>query len=155
MQKELVYLVGLPASGKSTYIEKHYKNYAIVSNDAIVEEFAKEKNIDYNTAWKKLNFSYVNEECMRRFKAAVKAGKNIVIDNTNLTIKARRKYDAPDYVKIAVVFNISDSELSKRTEKRKNETGKLVPVDAIDNMKHIFVKPTKSEGFDKIILVSM
>lgn len=151
MSKELIYLVGIPASGKSTYIKEHYPNHIVVSNDLIVERYAKLWNTDYNTAWKKLSFKTVNNETRAIFEWAIENNCSIVIDNTNLTPKARRKYKTNNYKKIAIVFSISDNEHNKRIEKRKNETGKLVPYDVVENMKRSFVYPTKEEGFDEII----
>ena len=43
--KEIIYVCGLPGSGKSYYINKMYPNYVIISNDLIVEEYAKKHNI--------------------------------------------------------------------------------------------------------------
>jgi len=40
-QKEIILLVGLPSSGKSTYISKLKGKYSIVSNDLYVEKIAK------------------------------------------------------------------------------------------------------------------
>lgn len=153
MKKEIVYLVGLPCSGKSTYIKENYKDYAIISNDAIIEEYAKNNGIKYNEAWKSVKNDYVLTECQKRFQAAVKMGRPILIDNTNMTVKSRSKYEAKGYQKNAIVFLIDDAERQRRAQKRANETGKLVPESAIDKMKSIFKMPTFSEGFSNITVV--
>ena len=41
---EFVMVVGLPGSGKSTYIEKYYPGYVIHSSDAIREELSGDVN---------------------------------------------------------------------------------------------------------------
>lgn len=153
MSKEIIYLIGLPASGKSFFLKKNYPHHVVISNDLIVEKYAKKWKTDYNKAWQRLDFKVVNKECRQAFEKAVHQGKNIVIDNTNMTVKSRRKYIADGYDRVAVVFNISDAELAKRTEKRKNETGKLVPPEAIENMKRIYQPPTEKENFREIISV--
>lgn len=152
--KTIVYLVGLPAVGKSTYIKKHYPDYVVISNDEIIEEYAKKHNMKYNEAWGKVSFKFVKNECMNRFNKAVSQKKNIVIDNTNMTVKSRRAYEHPGYIKKAVVFRISDAEHKKRIEKRLKETGKFVPEDAVKNMIAKYVEPSKSEGFEEITFVN-
>lgn len=153
-QKEIVFLVGLPGSGKSTYIDKNYRDYVVVSTDNIIEKYAKKWNVDYNTAMKKLDFKIAERESRMEYEKAVNARKNIVIDKTNLTVKSRRRFDTPrGYKKIAVVFDVSESELKNRLEKRKNETGKIIPQSTFDQMKGFYVEPKESEGFDEIIHV--
>lgn len=150
-QKEIVYLVGLPCSGKSTYIREHYPNHALISNDALVEEYAAAHGVDYSTAWNALDYRDVGAECRRRFDKAVREGRPVVIDNTNMTVSSRRLYEAAGYDKKAVIFEISEAERLRRTEKRAAETGKRIPEDAIQRMKSIYVAPTASEGFVSII----
>lgn len=152
--KEIIYVCGLPGSGKSYYINKMYPNYVIISNDLIVEEYAKKHNIGYNDAWNRISFSYVRKECKRRFDKAISENKNIVIDNTNLTIKSRRKYIANGYKRICIFFRISDSLLKMRTEKRKNETGKYISQSVVEDMIKRTQLPNKEfENFDEIIYV--
>lgn len=154
MSKNLIYLVGLPCVGKSSLINKKYADYVVISNDIIVEEYAAAHNIGYNEAWHKISFKYVKAECMRRFNKAVKENKNIIIDNTNMTVKARKSYQHPDYIKTAIVFQIDDEEHQRRIKKRLNETGKLIPEDAVKRMKENYVEPSKAEGFEKIIYIN-
>lgn len=151
--KELVVLIGLPASGKSTWVAENCPNHVIVSNDAVVEKYGAKLNLDYNEAWKKVSFKTVKYECNNTFKKAVSDKKSIVIDNTNMTPKARRTYRAEGYYVKAVVFDIPEEEWKRRTEKRKNETGKLVPDAAIMQMRKAYRPPAKEEGFDEIIYV--
>jgi len=152
-KSEIVYLVGLPGVGKSTYVSKYYKNYVIISNDGLVEEYAKKHGLSYNDAWGKVNFKDIKRNLKEKFNDAVKHNKNIVIDNTNLTVKSRKLYEADNYIKTAVVFSITDSEWNKRSEKRKIETGKVIPTDVIQNMIKLYQPITKDENFSKIIYV--
>ncbi len=150
-RKEIVYLVGLPCSGKSTYIRGHYPDYAVISNDALVEEYASAHGVDYGTAWNTLDYKNVAAECRRRFDKAVREGRSVVIDNTNMTVPSRRLYEAADYSKKAVIFEIDEAERLRRTEKRAAETGKRVPEDAVQKMKDLYVLPSASEGFVSIV----
>lgn len=150
---EIIYLVGLPAVGKSTFITKNFPNHYVVSNDIIVEEYAKQHNMKYNEAFGKLSSKEVKRECKKRFNEAIENNYNIVIDNTNLTVRSRQLYEHENYRKVAYVFNISEEKHKQHIEKRLKETGKYVPESVIEQMKNIFVYPSKEEGFDEIINV--
>lgn len=151
---ELIMLVGLPGSGKSTYIKKINADgkYAVISSDDILDEIAAEKGLSYSEAWSK----YVGNaasEMMRRAKAAVKNDKPIIWDQTNLTPKSRKKAFAilpAHYDAKAVVFSIDDLELKRRLDKRAKETGKVIPDHVMKDMSRRYVAPTKSEGFSEI-----
>ena len=79
---------------------------------------------------------------------------DIVWDQTNLTKKSRKQKLSllPNtYTKIGCVFEIHDyEELSRRRELRKE---KIIPLDAIENMKKTFEVPSLEEGFDEIYKV--
>ena len=152
LQKELVVLIGLPGSGKSTYIKKHYKNHIVVSNDIIVDKYAEQHDIDYNAAFKTLGLSKIIQSGKQDFTKAIKSNKSIVLDNTNLTKKIRKEYldQAKGYRKIAVIFKVSDKTLQKRLKQRK---GKTIPDDVLKKMQAEYEPPTKSEGYDEIIKV--
>ena len=151
--KELIFLVGLQASGKSTYVNKYLKEYEIISNDYYTEMYAKKKNMTYTEAWNEMDYDKdIKYKSMKQFNKAVKAGKNIVIDNTNMTKKSRQYYidNIPkNYKKIAILFKIPEKELKKRLEKRGKETGKVIPWKVIENMKAKYEPPKKGE-FDEI-----
>ena len=151
--KEIIFLVGLQSSGKSTYANKHLKGYEIVSNDYYTEVYAKKKGMTYTEAWKEMDYDKdIKAKSMKQFSAAIKAGKNIVIDNTNMTKKSRQWYldNTPkNYKKIALVFEVPEKVLLKRLKERGEKTGKVIPLDAIENMKAKYEPPKKGE-FDEI-----
>ena len=144
---------GVDSVGKSTYVKKHLKDYEIVSNDYYVESYAKKKNMTYAEAWHDMDFDKdAKAKSMRQFDKAVKDGKNIVIDNVNMTKLSRQYYidNIPkNYKKIAIIFEIPEKELLKRLKKRGKETGKVIPVKAVKNTKEKYEPPTKGE-FDEI-----
>lgn len=151
-QKEVIIAIGLPASGKSTYIKRNYKNHIIVSNDIIVDKYAVQNKIDYNEAFERIGKSKIIQLGMNDFKKALKTGKSIVLDNTNLTKSIRKQYlDLSEgYKKIALIFKIGKKEMQKRLKGRE---GKTIPNEVIEKMEKSYEEPTKLEGFDKMIKI--
>lgn len=152
-------LIGLPASGKSSWIADYIAknpemNFQVVSSDDIIEEKALLEGLDYSSSYKK-NIGFAVDEMERRFKKHVKDGVNIIHDQTNLSVKTRRKHLAKvkNYVKSAIVFTLGEDEWQRRFEKRRAEIGKDIPYFVIENMKAGFEYPTKKEGFSKITAI--
>ena len=152
-----IMLIGLPGSGKSTwaadYIAKNSgMDFRVVSSDAIIEEKALLEGLTYSASHKK-NIGFSIDEMERRFKQYVKDGVNIIHDQTNLTVKTRKKHlaKAKGYVKSAVIFTLAEEKRQRRFETRKANTGKHIPEYVIKNMTKNFEPPTKKEGFDKVI----
>lgn len=152
---KIIILIGIPASGKSTWIKKNYPNSVVISNDIVVEEIAKLKGVTYDDVMNNIEFSTVIKECRKRFDAAVKNKEEIIIiDNTNLTPKVRRKYTGKGYEREAVVFQIDEAERKARLEKRSTEEGKSVPQHIIEQMQASFTYPKEDENFKSIILIT-
>jgi len=148
-------LVGLPASGKSTYIKSVLQknpDFTVLSTDDYIEHKAREQKSTYSEVFQ----TYIKEATRNMYnelQSALKERKNIIWDQTNLTANSRKKKlaNVPNiYFKEAIMFIISDDELLKRVAKRKEEDGKEIPLHVLRNMKNNFEIPTKDEGFDKI-----
>lgn len=145
--KKIIYLVGLPCSGKTTWATKNYPNAVFVSNDLIVEEAAKEKGLTYNEVYSQMNYKDVKKKCRQVFEDAVENGAEvIVIDNTHMTVKSRKTYTADGYERECVVFMAPDELLQKRNIR----PGKHIPKEVFERMKENWVQPTLEEGFTKI-----
>jgi predicted kinase len=155
-----IMLIGLPGSGKSTWIrnllsKEDPSNWVIASTDDILEKWGKEKGLNYNQAFQHFNFREVKDQMMKDIQNAIKKGKNIIFDQTNMNSKSRRDKLAmlpASYTKEAVVFSVPDTELKNRLQRREHETGKAIPPHVIDSMARNYEAPTKSE-FDKITYV--
>lgn len=144
-------LCGIPTSGKSTFSkDPKYKDYVRISSDDILQEIAKQKKTTYNAVFSK----YINvaqKVMMKLLKNAVREGKSIIWDQTNIDIKQRQeklKLIPKEYQKTAVYFIIPIKEAIERNTKR---DGKVIPPDVIENMCKKFQVPTTKEGFDTII----
>ena len=151
---EFYMLIGIPASGKSTWLKKNMKpNSVIVSSDDYIEKEAKRLGKTYSEVFAstvKAAHAHMNSA----LKQAIKDKKNIYWDQTNLNEKTRngKLANIPSgYKKTAVYFKApSGTELARRLNSR---PGKEIPVDVMVNMIKTITKPSKSEGFDEIIEV--
>lgn len=158
-QPEIIIMVGLPGSGKSTwrdnFVANSDKDYVIVSSDDEIERMAQADGTDYTSGFKKY-IGAATGIVKQKFRDAVNNNRSIIWDQTNLTAKKRRgilSQVPKNYRKVAVVFEITDDELERRLSKREKETGKHIPSEVIKNMASSYDPPTKQEGFDKVIFV--
>jgi predicted kinase len=157
MKPSIHILVGLPGTGKSTWMRSYIRdnNATIISSDDIIEEYGKLHGLNYNEAYRLVNFKNIEHEMQRRYKEAVAAGSNIIIDRTNMTVKSRRQWlnGVKSYNKIAVIFLLDDNTHRERLSFRAKTEGKTIPNSVIDSMARSYVCPTKEEGFDQIITI--
>ena len=148
---ELIMLVGIPTSGKSTFSSNpKYSKYIRISSDDILQEVAKERQQSYNTVFKG-NIRFAQIAMMKVLRKAIEDGKNIIWDQTNLTRKQRKeklKHIPPHYKKTAVYFVVSLETALKRNTQR---PGKVIPPEILERMIKEYELPTNEEGFDTII----
>jgi predicted kinase len=160
----LYVLVGLPGSGKSTWtksfigtklLHSQGRQIVVISTDDILERIAEEKGITYGQA----HFAHAGEadkQMKAMAKAAFACKVDIIWDQTNLGEKKRKKIlnqTPKEYEKVAVVFEVNEQELTNRLNRRAAETGKHIPSKVVEDMRKMYVKPTKAEGFDDIFEV--
>ncbi len=138
-------LIGFPASGKSTYTER-LLDAVTISSDKIREEMYGNEAIQGNP---KDVFALVNA----RAEQAVKDGRDVIIDATNLSVWSRKSY-----VEIAKKHNISIEAIVFDTpidvcKARNKIRDRQVPDSVYDKMVPRFQMPTRREGFEKITVV--
>ena len=151
-------LVGVPGSGKSTWAEPYLaRDFKLVSSDAYIEKTAAIAGKTYGDVFK-LTIDAATKwmnECIQTYTAAY---HNIVWDQTNLTMKSRRskldKLMAAGYDVVAVTFEIPDAELKKRRLERAEKTGKTIAPSIMESMGKTYQRPTRLEGFSKVIVVT-
>jgi predicted kinase len=138
-------VVGLPGSGKSTYIDKYYSNYSVHSSDAIREELSGDvNNQDINVR--------VFEILHKRVKEDLLQGKNVVYDATNISWK-RRKAFLTELNKIpcrkSCILMATPFELCVERNKQRE---RVVPYHVIERMYKNFDIPWYNEGWDDITI---
>ena len=146
-------LVSIPGAGKSTYAQKRVaenSNVVWVSSDAIREELWGDANDQQNPA-------QVFEEMFARTVAAMKSGKEVIYDATNLSAKKRkatltrlRQALRFQFCARAIVITCSISECKRR----QGDRDRKVPDEVIDRMVRQFQTPWYNEGWDAINIIN-
>lgn len=151
---ELIMLCGIPTSGKSTYVKKlksmkYWENAVVLSTDDYIEEYAKRVGQTYNEVFDDV-IPDATRELELQLNMAKDKGKDIIWDQTNLSIKTRKKKLAklPSYYRRnAVYFEVP---LEDALERNKHREGKFIPESILKRMWHQFEIPTRNEDFDYV-----
>lgn len=155
MNKTAYILIGIPTSGKSTWVNEMLpilENFEVISTDNIIEDIAKSEGKTYSEVFAD-NIKDATSTMMDNLNEAKRQNKSIIWDQTNCSVKSRKnKIRLLDgYEKIAVVFEIpSQIELERRLQSR---PGKHIPFSVMNSMIDSFTIPTSDEGFDFIMHV--
>ncbi|XP_055799325.1 heterogeneous nuclear ribonucleoprotein U-like protein 1 isoform X2 [Salvelinus fontinalis] len=161
---ELLMMVGLPASGKTTWALKHAeehpaKKYNILGTNAIMEKMKvmglrRQKN--YSGRWDVLIQQAT--QCLNRLiQIAARKKRNYILDQTNVYGSAQRRKMRPfeGFQRKAIVICPTDEDLKERTLKRTDEEGKDVPDHAVLEMKANFVLPEAGEFLDNVTFIEL
>ena len=144
MKSTLFMLIGLPASGKSTFAKTlENESTIILSSDKIREEVLGSESDQSNN---KLVFKVLYE----KLRKALAGGKNVVLDATNITKKNRaqalKAIEDIDAIKYAIVLKTNPETCFIFDEQRERHVSKEI----IEKYAKIFEYPSIDEGFDKI-----
>ena len=135
---EVIILIGLQASGKSTFFRTHFAlTHAHVSKDLL-----------YNNSKPARRQQQLIEEALR-------AGHSVVVDNTNPTKEEREKLIALGHSYGATVIGYYfEVQIRQCLERNKSRQGKArVPDVAIFTTLKRLVRPSSEEGFDRLFSV--
>lgn len=149
----LYVLVGVPASGKSTWIKNQVwaKDIPVVSTDKFVEEYAKEQGKTYSEVFQE--YMPVAVKLMANQVLICQTNKvDIIWDQTSTTVETRAKKIRmlPEYYKIAVVMKTPPTAILQ--ERLASRPGKTIPWEVVSNMAQQLEAepPTLEEGFNEI-----
>ena len=152
MKKHLYLMVGVPGSGKSTYVKNILKDGDIyISRDEIrysllTEEddyFAKENEV-IKTFINNIDKSLVNEEYCG----------DVYADATHLSPKSRAQVlnKLKNKDKVSVIYlDIPLNIILERNAQRKGRA--LVPENVVRRMYNSIILPTKEEGIEELIII--
>lgn len=148
-------LIGVPASGKTTWVlDQEDWSEAVLSSDNIIEEIAFEYGMTYNEAFRSL-IKFADEVLERDAVSIAENGEDVIVDRTNVSRKSRKRwidhFKSYGYTFEAYVFPVPDAEEHHR--RLNNRPGKTIPADVINSMIRNFEFPNEDEGFSKIVVV--
>lgn len=153
-------MIGLPACGKSTIINKIKSDDCwVYSTDMYIEEVAKDHGITYSEAFE-ANIKAATEFNDRHVKEAMKLGKPVLWDQTNLGAGKRRKIvnlakENGYRVEAHVILKPKQTDVGEWQRRLLSREGKNIPTNVLLNMIESFVMPSKDEGFDEIVQYNM
>lgn len=127
---EYVLMIGIALSGKTTYRKANFKHETV--------------QLGYFDNKRAKELEYI-ESCL-------KEGKNVVVDDTNLTRKIRKQHIdlAKKYHAFVIgVFLNTSLELIQKRRLRRHEP---FPLTVIYKQLKQLETPTEDEGFDKLIV---
>lgn len=139
----LILTIGIPGSGKSTWVQQYYKTHAaitIFSSDDIRDEL-NEQNVDEVT--KGLHSPMIHDEIRKRIKKLLASpppsgmmGWEIVVDATNTDIEEWRKYrELGTNLMFAKVFDVTPEEAKFRISRRNRKVPEYVIDEKYEELK--------------------
>lgn len=140
-------LIGVPASGKSTWVEQNKGDALVISSDNLIEEYAAENGKTYNEVFKG-QIKIANKIVMEHAEAAFAADQDVIWDQTNLTKKSRKGKLAmvPEHYRKTAVFFATP--LEEEWQRRLNSRpGKSIPAYILDSMVEMLEMPEQDEGW--------
>lgn len=164
MHKICAILIGMPASGKSTFRtellglvaskqQQVSRIWTTISTDDIVENYAKSRGETYAEAWPKF-IGQAEKTAFAQLKyAATSSDDVIIVDRTHMNKASRAKVmnmakeSNSEYKFIAFTFHCEPVEHERRLNSR---PGKEIPAEALEGMRKRYEAPSLDEGFEYI-----
>lgn len=148
--KKLYLMMGIPGSGKSTYLKTRFSQPPkVISRDEIRFSIVREDE-EY--------FSHENEvykEFIKQIKETLESYAEVFVDATHLNEASRGKVlrslgESLKDVEVNVIWVRVPVEVALRQNENRKGTRAYVPKSVIRRMHSQTTKPSKEEGFDHI-----
>lgn len=154
--KTVYMMIGLPGSGKSTYCKNSLHDLPVVSNDHAYDNYMREHDCTYTTAYQTLERRDVLGQFEGAFTKMLMSGNDFIIDNTNLTARGRKKvldviYMA-GYEPKAIYFLPMDDATHDAVIAIRSGV-KDIPESVYVGMTHALQPPVLTEGFSEITTI--
>lgn len=131
----LILMMGIPASGKSTFVARHLQNFSRINLDNL-------RTREREDAM--LHALFISEE-------------DIVVDNTNVSPEEREKYfqlaDQNGYMTVGIFMESILNDCLKRNAQREGDA--RIPDIGVEARAKNLVLPTSDEPFDYLFFAKM
>lgn len=151
-----IFLVGPPASGKSTWAETNQGTTSIVSRDTILEKVLDTKypGVSYEESFLNKEIQGLTNSLLeQRIALLIKRKSDIILDMTNMSKSSRERNLKliPEWDKYALVFSQPREILVNRMNGRVN---KSISEEVLDRMLESYEEPSLSEGFMSVTRIA-
>jgi predicted kinase len=135
---DCIILIGLPGAGKSTFSRQRFPAYTHISKDSFPRH-ARDKQARQDAA----------------IRAALAAGRSIVVDNTNVTTADRAAVIsiAREFAARVIGYYVDSTTRDAVARNERREGRAKVPKVAIFTSANKLTPPALSEGFDELYSV--
>lgn len=135
-KQEMVFMIGPPASGKSTCCQRFYSGHVRINRDTLKTK----------------------AKCLKRAREALQNGKSVVIDNLNAKKKDRKEYLdlikdshlADVYVTALVLDTPKDLALHLNEIRVRSGKADKIPMVVYHTYYKYFEEPNEGEGINQI-----
>merc|ERR1712115_188278 len=149
-QCEMIMMIGLPASGKTTWVDKHVaenpdKQYNVISTTTMINKMTvngEPRKGHHKGKWEQV-VQKATRSLQEMLRAASQRRRNVIIDQTNVYPSAQKRKARPfeGFQRRAVVVVPSDDVYKERVAAQTAAGSKDIPDEAIMGMKANFTLP--------------